>query len=160
MRRSPRPRGVFSRIRPTAAAVIRNHTWLPSGASSAPNQRVRPLGCDSSIESSVRVGEPLRAGVVEVRQRALPERLRGVLVVGNRTPWISGCQLIHPLDPFGRVEPAGAQLDVLQRGDRLGVSELPPARVGRWVFAEVERDLISESTREGLARAKSSGSSP
>ena len=38
-------------------------------------------------------------------------------------------------------------MSVLQRGDRLGVSELPPARVGRWVFAEVERDLISESTR-------------
>ena len=51
-------------------------------------------------------------------------------------------------------------MSVLQRGDRLGVSELPPARVGRWVFAEAERDLISESTREGLARAKSSGSSP
>ena len=34
-------------------------------------------------------------------------------------------------------------MSVLQRGDRLGVSELPPARVGRWVFAEVERDLIS-----------------
>ena len=31
--------------------------------------------------------------------------------------------------------------------------------VGRRVFAEVERDLISESTPEDLARAKSSGSS-
>ena len=44
MRRSPRARGVFSRIRQTASAVIRNHTWRPSGLSSAPYQRVRPLG--------------------------------------------------------------------------------------------------------------------
>ena len=45
MRRAPRARGVFSRIRPTASAVIRNHTcWLPSGSSAAPNQRIRPLG--------------------------------------------------------------------------------------------------------------------
>ena len=43
MRRAPRARGVFSRIRQTASAVIRNHTWLPSGSSSAPNQS-RPLG--------------------------------------------------------------------------------------------------------------------
>ena len=41
-------------------------------------------------------------------------------------------------------------MSVLQRGDRLGFSELSP--LGRWVFAEVERDLISESTREGLAQ--------
>ena len=44
MRRAPRARGVFSRIRPTVSAVIRNHTWLPAGSSSAPNQRIRPLG--------------------------------------------------------------------------------------------------------------------
>ena len=44
MRHSPRARGVFSRIRQTASAVIRNHTWRPSGLSSAPYQRVRPLG--------------------------------------------------------------------------------------------------------------------
>ena len=45
MRRAPRARGVFSRIRPTASAVIRNHTcWLPSASSAAPNQRIRPLG--------------------------------------------------------------------------------------------------------------------
>ena len=41
MRRAPRARGVFSRIRPTASAVIRNHTcWLPSASSAAPNQRI------------------------------------------------------------------------------------------------------------------------
>ena len=44
MRRSPRARGVFSRIRQAASAVIWNHTWRPSGLSSAPYQRVRPLG--------------------------------------------------------------------------------------------------------------------
>ena len=45
MRRAPRAWGVFSRIRPTASAVIRNHTcWLPSTSSAAPNQRIRPLG--------------------------------------------------------------------------------------------------------------------
>ena len=60
----------------------------------------------------------------------------------------------------GSTQALGCSRAGLRGGDRLGVSELPPARVGRWVFAEAERDLISESTREGLARAKSSGSSP
>ena len=72
-------------------------------------------------------------------------------------------------------------MNVLQRGDRLVVSEL--SRLGRSLgqivairdalakagvafvalkenfalFAEVERDLISERTREGLAKARSSG---
>ena len=43
-RRSPRASGVCSLIRRTASEVIRNHIWLPSGASSAPNQRVCRLG--------------------------------------------------------------------------------------------------------------------
>ena len=42
-RRAPRSRGVFSGIRPMASSAIRNQTWSPSGASSAPNQKV-PFG--------------------------------------------------------------------------------------------------------------------
>ena len=45
-------------------------------------------------------------------------------------------------------------MSVLQRGDRLVVSELSRGSVGRWVFAEVERDLISERTSQGLARGQ------
>ena len=68
-------------------------------------------GRDSGVESCVRVGKPLRAGVVEVRQRASLERLRGVLVAGNRTLGIAGNWLVHPVDPLGRIEPAVTQLD-------------------------------------------------
>ena len=60
------------------------------------------------------VCEPLRAGVVEVRQRALLQRLRRVLVARNRTLRIAGNGLVHPLDPLGRVEPPVAQLDELR----------------------------------------------
>ena len=76
MRRAPRARGVFSRIRPTASAVIRNHTcWLPSASSAAPNQRIRPLG--SRVGSrGVRVWAP--AGPVLTRPRDDDLRSDGV----------------------------------------------------------------------------------
>ena len=65
--RSP---GVFSGIRPMATSAIRNHTWSwsPSGSSSAPNQRLCPLG--SWVGSrGVRVrGQP---GRVDHRRDAL-----------------------------------------------------------------------------------------
>ena len=65
--RSP---GVFSGIRPMATSAIRNHTWSwsPSGSSSAPNQRLCPLG--SRVGSrGVRVrGQP---GRVDHRRDAL-----------------------------------------------------------------------------------------
>ena len=65
---------------------------------------------NGGIERSGRVGEPLRTVVVEVRQRALPERLRGILIAGDGTPWVSRNRLIHPLDPFWRIEPPVPQL--------------------------------------------------
>ena len=68
-------------------------------------------GRDGDIESCVCVHEPLRPGVVEVRQRALPERLRGLLVPRNGTGRISRSRLVNPLDPFRRVQPAVAQVD-------------------------------------------------
>ena len=46
-------------------------------------------GRDGSIESRVRIDEPLWAGVVKVGQRTLLERLGGVLVAGDRPLWIA-----------------------------------------------------------------------
>ena len=63
---------------------------------------------DGGVEYRMCVDEPLRASVVEVRQRALLERLRRVLVTGNWTLWVAGNRLV---DPFGRIEPAVTQLD-------------------------------------------------
>ena len=63
------------------------------------------------VKGLVRIGEPLRPGVVEVRQRALLERLRRVLVAGNRPLRIAGNRLVHPLDPLGWVQPPVAQRD-------------------------------------------------
>ena len=42
-------------------------------------------GSHSRVKGVVCVGEPLRAGVVELRQGALLKRLCGGLVAGNRT---------------------------------------------------------------------------
>ena len=66
-------------------------------------------GGHSGVKGCVCVGEPLGAGVVEARQRALFERLCRVLVAGNRPLRIAGNRLVHPLDPLGRVEPPVAQ---------------------------------------------------
>ena len=66
---------------------------------------------DGGIERSVCVVEPLRAGVVEVRQRALLERLRRVLVAGHRTFRVARNRLVDPRHPLRRVEPPVAQLD-------------------------------------------------
>ena len=66
----PRSPGVFSGIRPMATSAIRNHTWSwsPSGSSSAPNQRLCPLG--SRVGSrGVRVRGP--PGRVDHRRDAL-----------------------------------------------------------------------------------------
>ena len=63
------------------------------------------------VKGFVRIGQPLRPGVVEVRQRALLERLRRGLVAGHRPLRVAGNRLVHPLDPFGRVQPAVTQFD-------------------------------------------------
>ena len=68
-------------------------------------------GSNGGIENRVRIGEPLRSGVVEVRQRARFERGCGGLVARHRTCRIAGNRLVQPLDPFGRIEPPVAQLD-------------------------------------------------
>ena len=54
-------------------------------------------GSHSRVKGVVRIGEPLRAGVVEVRQRALLERLGRVLVARNRPLRIAGDRLVDPL---------------------------------------------------------------
>ena len=72
------------------------------------------------------INKPLRVGVVEVRQRALLERLRGVLVTRDETPRIPEDRLVDPFDPFGRVKPSVAQIDQLSgllgysQGTRVG----------------------------------------
>ena len=68
-------------------------------------------GSHSRVKGFVRVDEPLRAGVVEVRQRALLEHLGRVLVARNQPLRIPGDRLVNSLDPFGRVEPAITHLD-------------------------------------------------
>ena len=68
-------------------------------------------GSHSRVEGAVRIDEPLRPDVVEARQRPLLERLHGVFVAGGRTLRVAGERLVHPLDPFGRVEPAVATFD-------------------------------------------------
>ena len=62
-------------------------------------------GSHSRVKSLVRIGEPLRPGVVEVGQHALLERLRRILVAVNRPLRIAGRRLVDPFDPFRRVEP-------------------------------------------------------
>ena len=107
-------------------------------------------GRDGDIESCVCVHEPLRPGVVEVRQRALPERLRGLLVARNGTSRISRSRLVHPLNPFGRVEPSVAQFDEPAGGLRDRGRARIPLVVGRGHFgrqAGRERERL-----EGRAR--------
>ena len=68
------------------------------------------------------IGEPLRAGVVEVGEGALLQLLGRGLVAGNGTLGIAWDRLVYPLDPFGRVEPAVAQFHKTagRRGDGQG----------------------------------------
>ena len=107
--RSPGRAHDESRVRSSLAAVEAQQL-----AKSVVIRDVRGLGVgvgNSGVERSVGVGEPLRALVVEVRERALPQRLRGVLVARNRPPRVPGDRLVHPVDPFRRVEPPVPQLD-------------------------------------------------
>ena len=67
-------------------------------------------GSHSHVEGLVCVGEPLRAGVVEVCQRAFLERVRRFLA-RNGPLRITGNRFVDPLDPLGWVEPVVTQLD-------------------------------------------------
>ena len=84
-------------------------------------------GSHSGVKGFVCVGEPLRAGVVEVRQRSFLERLRRLLVARNGPLRITGNRLVDPLDPLGRVEPAVAQIRLVASG---GVRNGDRTRVG------------------------------
>ena len=68
------------------------------------------------VKGVVRVGKPLRAGVVEVGQGALPERLRRVLVAGNRTLRVSAARPavvgLPGLQPFQVAAEPSRQLNV------------------------------------------------
>ena len=59
----------------------------------------------------MRIGQPLRASVVQIGQGAFLEFFRYVLVAWHRTLGIAGDRLVYPLHPFGRIEPTVAQLD-------------------------------------------------
>ena len=73
----------------------------------------RPIvgGSYSRVKGLVCIGEPLRAGVVEVCQRAFFERFRRLFVARYGPLRVAGNRLVGPLDPFGRVEPAVTQFD-------------------------------------------------
>ena len=125
---------------PSAPAVERQQLaeGVVVGNVGGPTVRAR----DGGIEPRVRVREPLRAGVVEVRQRTFLERLRGVLVAGNWTLRIAWDWLVHPLDPLGWIEPAVTQLDEPPHGPGDGGS----ARVVRIVGGG---NAGRETVREG-----------
>ncbi len=72
----------------------------------------------------MRVCQPLRAGVVEVGQRARFQLLRGRLVLGQGVVGIAGNHPGHARDQVGGAEPIRAQLVQSRGGDSLG------ARVG------------------------------
>ena len=65
--------------RPTAI----QHQQLAEDLAVGDVRRPTVRGSHSRVKGVVGIGEPLRAGVVEVRQRALFERLRRVLVAGK-----------------------------------------------------------------------------
>ena len=83
------------------------------------NLCVPPIGRrNGGVECSVSVGEPLRAGVVEIGERAPLEFLGRSVIAGNRPLRIAGDGLVHPFHPLRRVEPAVAQLHQPPRGLR------------------------------------------
>ena len=92
---------------PSAATVERQQ--LAENVVIGDVRRPTVCGRHSRVKGLVRIDEPLRASVVEVRQRALLDRLRRGLVAGNRAFRIAGDRLLDPLDPLGRVKPAVAQ---------------------------------------------------
>ena len=96
----------------------------------SPPTTVRPLRIRAAATAPSRVScasaSQLRPGIVEVRQRALLERLRRVLAAGNGTLRISGDRLVDSLDPLGRVEPA-----VTTVRPAFGFPGLQPQHAGR-----------------------------
>ena len=80
------------------------------------------------VKDLVRIAEPLRPDVVEVRQRALLERLRRVLVTRKRTLRVAGIRLV---DPPARIQPAVAQFNQTSGFQ------------GFWPLDEVTRDNVA-----------------
>ena len=93
MRRSPRTRGVFSLIRRIASQLMRNHTSLPSGSSSAPNQQA--LGFSGSGGRGVRIRVP--PGQSSRRQPCVC-RLQGTQALVS-VPTLPRRDTIEPLPP-------------------------------------------------------------
>ena len=100
---------------------------------------------DGGIKCRVGVGEPLRAGVVEVGQGAFLQLFPRRLVSGDRPLRIAGGRLVHPLHPFRRIEPSVAQLDQSPRGSGDGGGTRVIRSVGG---RNVGRESIRE--REGF----------
>ena len=66
---------------------------------------------ESRVKGVMHIGEPMRPSVVQIRQRAFPERLGGVPIAGDGALRVARSRHVQPLDPLGRVKPAVAQLD-------------------------------------------------
>ena len=92
-----RPAGSPAADGPARAGAVSGRSYVPTPLSSNNSRRASSVMSDGQP----RVGEPLPAVGVEVRQRALPERLRGVLVPGHGTPRVSGSRLVHPVTHSG-----------------------------------------------------------
>ena len=105
----PQPARVVVATCSTVAAVERQQ--LAQRVLVGDIRRPTVRGSHSRVKSLVRISEPLRPGVVEVRQRALLERPCRLLVARYQTLRVAGNRLVDPLDPFGRVEPAVPLLD-------------------------------------------------
>ena len=123
------------------ASLAVEHQQLAQGVVVADVGRPAVGGRDGGVERRMRVHEPLRSVVVEVRQRALPERLRSVLVSGHGTPRVTGSRLVHPVDPLGRIEPPVARLDETPGG----IGDGDRSRVGRVAGG---RDVRRQAGRE------------
>ena len=66
--------------------------------------------CNGVVECGVGICEPPRTGVVEVGQCARLQLLSRRFVAGDRALRVAWYRFVGPFHPFGRVEPAVAQL--------------------------------------------------
>ena len=124
--------------------VERQSSASASSSEMSGDQPYAPAPAALSLRIGIR--EPLRAGVVEVRQRPFLERLRGVLVARDRPLRVAGRRLVHPLDPSVEAQIVAALGGVYE------------PYTGRWFSGPRETDIEhivarSEAHDSGLCAA-------
>ena len=97
------------------------------------------------IERRVRVGEPLRASVVEVGERALFQLFRGLLVPWEEAVGVARDNLGLAYQEVGRIEPILAKLVQAGCGSRNRLRARVVAVYGR-------RDVGGQASGEGKGR--------